>query len=290
MSAFRPLGANSCVDARDEAVLVLLQSAATVSTVSLTAAIRNYLCRRAAARGHDACRRRRARRRTNRSQSSSVVAQPPLTRIAPGGQIALSHRLHERGWALTLPDEQADARRLTMTPARSKNHDLLTRTVRSPRPAMRQGVAASRSALRLAEHDRAGGLEAGLGSANRAKTAWAKPWPQGRHAPLGRPRRSLAMPGDILGPGPAAPLLPRRRAGDGANTVARVPKDQAPRRLAGRPACAPTASGCRAERRACRPAILPAAWIASTCSQPSAARTKGAASTTGWITPVSLLA
>ena len=35
---------------------------------------------------------------------------------------------------------------------------------------------------------------------------------------------------------------------------------------------------------------LPAAWMASTCSQPSAARTICAASATGWITPVSLLA
>ncbi len=37
-------------------------------------------------------------------------------------------------------------------------------------------------------------------------------------------------------------------------------------------------------------AILPAACTASTCSQPSTARTSAEASATGWVTPVSLLA
>ncbi len=37
-------------------------------------------------------------------------------------------------------------------------------------------------------------------------------------------------------------------------------------------------------------ATLPAAWMASTCSHPSASRTRRAASPTGWMTPVSLLA
>ena len=37
-------------------------------------------------------------------------------------------------------------------------------------------------------------------------------------------------------------------------------------------------------------AILPADWIASTCSQPPAARTSTAASAIGWITPLSLFA
>ena len=163
--------------------------------------------------------------------------------------------------ALTLPDEQAEPA-LTITPARSSRHEL--QFARKPGAAThrvlgRRGAASPMTTAPAAFSFARGGVAPGGLVAARSISQ--------RRA---RPRRSRrCRDSSRCRPGGRAPG--RRRAG-GATAWRAGPKVSAPTPC-GPPILWAETLRVSAPRARLSTGILPAAWTASTCSQPSAART-----------------
>ena len=215
--------------------------------------------------------------------SASVVDQPRLSRTAPcasSGPKPMASTTCD-GW--TLPEEQAEPDD-TAIPARSK--PITAVSARSPGTANKT-VFGNRCTS--SENTTAPGV---------CSQAALQPGPQ--RSPRDRQSRSRSAsaaldgrakagdPGDVLGPGPPALFL-TAAAQQRLQVLDPLGQHQRADALG-------TADLVRRQRQQVGAVdlrsngILPSAWMASTCSRPPAAWTISAASATGWIAPVSLLA
>ena len=185
----------------------------------------------------------------------------------------------------------------TSRPSRTTGRRPPDRTRSAPSPPSGPGMAKAkvfgRRSRPLAEDHGVGsdGQERRLGLVRASRRSACRLRARGRAGPHAAAAPKPAMAGDVLGPGPAAPLLPaaadeavgRSRAGRTARTMARRPWD--------RRACGPRASGRRrrargnVDRRSCR--------RPGRRRMQERRRRRGparATAATGWMTPVSLLA